>query len=192
MEREDQYVAQFLNILTDFMPLSLDILELVGRYLVTGKHAFLVFSAKFVIDNHYQLIKPRSRSRIWTTCSAIDRSRGVKVCIQKATKIFDDKIEVRQLLRETRLLRLLRRHENILSLLDLIPSPAGSPFDDVYVVTEYVDSDLFKVIRSKNALHEDHIHFLMFQLFSALKYCHAGPAKDEKSKNEVFVCLLFI
>ena len=44
---------------------------------------------------------------------------------------------------------------------------------DIYLVFEYMETDLHSVIRA-NILEEVHKKYIMYQLFKALKYLHSG------------------
>jgi len=59
-------------------------------------------------------------------------------------------------------------------LLDIINPTTMEEFTDVYLVLEYMQSDLHRVIYSDNELTEDHICFIIYQLLCALKYMHSA------------------
>lgn len=44
---------------------------------------------------------------------------------------------------------------------------------DIYLVFEYMETDLHSVIRA-NILEEVHKKYIMYQLFKSLKYLHSG------------------
>jgi serine/threonine protein kinase len=56
------------------------------------------------------------------------------------------------------------------------PAPAttarSSKLDRVYIVTEFVDTDLHRVIRSQQLLTPKHVQYFMFQALCALDYMH--------------------
>lgn len=55
---------------------------------------------------------------------------------------------------------------------------------DLYLVFEYMETDLHAVIRA-NILEEIHKQFIMYQLFKALKFMHSGELlhRDIKPSN---------
>ncbi len=54
-----------------------------------------------------------------------------------------------------------------------------------YLVFEYMETDLHKIIYSKNKLTDDHIQFFIYQMLSALKYLHSANVmhRDLKPSN---------
>mgnify|MGYP003877336033 FL=1 len=60
-------------------------------------------------------------------------------------------------------------HPNILKLSDIINPLPYEQFRDVYLVTEFMESDLEEVINSKQELSADHIQFFMYQIVCATK-----------------------
>lgn len=150
-----------------------------------GTHSFMVNSCKFVIDNFYQPLKPLGRGAYGVVCSAVDKSRGdKKVAIKKIQGAFEDLIDGKRILREVKLLRHFQ-HPNISGLIDLAPTPAGSPFEDLYIVLDFMETDLHKIIYSKNKLTDEHIQYFTYQILKGLKYIHSANVlhRDLKPSN---------
>jgi serine/threonine protein kinase len=66
----------------------------------------------------------------------------------------------------------------------LAPSSIGA-FDDVYLVTLRCDSDLHQIIRSGQALSDDHVQCFVYQTLCGLKYIHSANVlhRDIKPSN---------
>lgn len=45
-----------------------------------------------------------------------------------------------------------------------IQSPPVADFDDVYIVSELMDTDLHRVIYSRQKLTDDHVQFFLYQV----------------------------
>lgn len=67
------------------------------------------------------------------------------------------------------MMRYLGRHENVISLKDLVVSERE---DAIYVFMSLCDSDLHKIIVSKQTLTEAHYKHFMFQLLRGLRFAH--------------------
>jgi serine/threonine protein kinase len=87
------------------------------------------------------------------------------VAIKKIFDPFHDRTDCKRLLREIRLLRVLR-HPNVLHLLDILPptSLRCSVWKDVYLVTKLYDTNLHRVIYSGQPLSDEHIQYILWQV----------------------------
>lgn len=46
---------------------------------------------------------------------------------------------------------------------DVLPPPPKSPFNDIYVVYDLMDTDLHQIIRSTQPLSDDHHQYFIYQ-----------------------------
>ncbi len=92
-----------------------------------------------------------------TVCSF--QRGGEKVAVKKIQNAFDDLIDAKRILREIKILRKLD-HENIIKILDILP-PQGPDFEDIYIVTELMETDLHRVIYSKQTLTDEHFQYFL-------------------------------
>lgn len=150
----------------------------------TGYHSFMVNACKFTVDARYQPLKPLGRGAYGVVCSAQDKVTGRKVAIKKIPKAFDDLVDAKRILREIKLLRHFK-HENIVGLRDLIGPIEGEPFEDIYMILDFMETDLHKIIYSKNELTDEHIQYFIYQLLKGLKYIHSSHVihRDLKPSN---------
>ncbi|KAL4424349.1 hypothetical protein ABPG75_001650 [Micractinium tetrahymenae] len=147
---------------------------------------FRVSGSVFECPNIYQLVKPIGKGAYGIVCAAIDTRTNQQVAIKKIGDIFGNPLDARRTLREIQILRHVRGHTNIITLLDLFPPSVGlQDFRDVYMVYEIMDTDLHQVIRSPQPLSEEHVQFFVYQLLRGLKYLHTGGVvhRDLKPSN---------
>ncbi|KAL8250594.1 hypothetical protein R6Q59_034287 [Mikania micrantha] len=137
-----------------------------------GKHYFSMWKALFEIDTKYVPIKPIGRGAYGIVCSSVNRETNEKVAIKKIHNAFDNRIDALRTLRELKLLRYLR-HENVIRLKDVMVPIQRKSFKDVYLVYELMDTDLHQIIKSSQALTNDHCQYFLFQLLRGLKYLHS-------------------
>jgi len=79
--------------------------------------------------------------------SAEDKKSGKKVAIKKIPNWHQDLTDAKRILREVRLMRHFA-HENIIALEDLETPPNFEKFDDMYLMSELMETDLHRIIYS--------------------------------------------
>ena len=72
-------------------------------------------------------------------------------------------LETKRILREIRILKNLQ-HDNIIAIKDILNVGPRKQFQEIYLVSESMESDLHQIISSEQELSEDHIQFFMYQL----------------------------
>lgn len=98
---------------------------------------------------------------------------GEMLAIKKISKAFEHRIFAKRTLRELKILRNLQ-NENILKLFSIVLPKSRDQLQDIYLVTELVEGDLYSIIKSPQKLEEDHIKFIIYQILRALKYMHSA------------------
>ena len=145
---------------------------------------FMVCGHLFEVQARYAPIKPIGKGAYGVVCSARDVDTDARVAIKKIGNAFDNAVDAKRTLREIKLLRHLE-HENVIRIADVV-SPASLPnFRDVYVMYELMDTDLHQIIRSQQALSDDHCQYFVYQLLRGLKYVHSAGVlhRDLKPSN---------
>jgi mitogen-activated protein kinase 1/3 len=59
-------------------------------------------------------------------------------------------------------------------LTDLIPPRNYQQFNDVYIVTDLMETDLRQIVKSDQPLSDQHIQYFLYQILRALKYIHSA------------------
>jgi len=115
---------------------------------------------------------------------AIDKQKNIPVAIKRISEVFYDAHEAKKVLREIRLLRDFR-HPNIIWLHALVPPASMETFNDLWIVTDYMDGDLRRIIKSKKEIEPMRVKLYMAQLLAALHHVHALDSihRDLKPAN---------
>jgi serine/threonine protein kinase len=129
-----------------------------------GKHHYMLWRSVFEIDTKYIPIKPIGKGAYGVVCSARNSETGEKIAIKKITNAFENTTDARRTLREILLLRHLF-HENIIAVKDIMKPVGKYNFNDVYLVYELMDTDLHQIIRSSQALTDEHCQYFIYQVW---------------------------
>ncbi|KAL6594810.1 hypothetical protein ACP70R_048259 [Stipagrostis hirtigluma subsp. patula] len=142
------------------------------------------FFAEYGDVNRYEILEVIGKGSYGLVCSANDTQTGEKVAIKKIHNIFEHTSDAARILREIKLLRLLR-HPDIVEIKHIMLPPSKKDFKDIFVVFELMESDLHQVIKANDDLTREHYQFFLYQMLRALKYIHTANVyhRDLKPKN---------
>ncbi|AQL02008.1 MAP kinase 2 [Zea mays] len=144
-----------------------------------------IFGNVFEVTAKYKPpVLPIGKGAYGIVCSALNSETAEQVAIKKIANAFDNKIDAKRTLREIKLLRHMD-HENIVAIRDIIPPAQRAAFNDVYIAYELMDTDLHQIIRSNQALSEEHCQYFLYQILRGLKYIHSANVlhRDLKPSN---------
>lgn len=149
-----------------------------------GTHSFVVSGTTFHIDRKYKFLKPIGHGAYGVVISSENTETNDKVAIKKISKAFEDIVDAKRILREIKLLQHFD-HENIITIVDLLPPVSLDHFEDVYIISDLMETDLHRIIYSRQPLTDDHIQYFLYQILRALKYIHSANVlhRDLKPSN---------
>jgi serine/threonine protein kinase len=130
---------------------------------------------KFVIPKRYKIESVLGFGAYGVVVSALDTVTQERVAIKKINNVFSQGTEyAKRILREVKVLKHFRHHDNIICLKSLILPRSFEEFNDVYIVTDLMDDSLKGFLSKQVELTEQQIQFLMYQLLRSLKYIHSA------------------
>jgi serine/threonine protein kinase len=151
-----------------------------GRYVL-----YNVYGNQFEVPSKYvPPLRPIGRGAYGIVCAAKNAETNEDVALKKIGNAFENRIDAKRILREIKLLRHMD-HENVIAIKDIVRPPQRENFNDVYIVTELMDTDLHQIIRSNQPLTDDHCQYFLYQLLRGLKYVHSANVlhRDLKPSN---------
>ena len=149
-----------------------------------NKHSFTFAGSTFIVDKKYEFIKRLGQGAYGVVCSCLDKDTNKKVAIKKIPNAFEDLIDAKRIVREIKLLHFFK-HKNIIALVDVAKPESKTGFDDIYFATELMETDLHKVIYSKQNLTDAHIQYFIYQILTGTYYMHNANVvhRDLKPSN---------
>jgi hypothetical protein len=149
-------------------------------------HSFKAGKETFTIPDRYSFLRTVGSGAYGVVISAQDAKNDRSVAIKMVPRAFNDEVDAKRILREIKLMKHLH-HENIVSILDMIPPQAQylDDFNDVYIVADLMETDLHRIIYSKQTLSIDHVQYFVYQMMRGLKYIHSANVihRDLKPSN---------
>jgi tRNA A-37 threonylcarbamoyl transferase component Bud32 len=159
------------------------IVTAIGPY---QSHSFAGGKHTFTVDKRYSLIRVIGSGAYGVVISSNDTKTDTNVAIKMVPKCFSDEIDAKRILREIKLLKHFR-HDNIVQIMDMMPPNVKclEDFTDVYIVADLMETDLHRIIYSKQKLSMDHVQYFVYQVMRGLKYIHSCKVlhRDLKPSN---------
>lgn len=138
-----------------------------------NKNTFTVSGINFKIDERYEFNKQIGIGSYSIVCSCYDKKESRNVAIKKISNAFDDINDARRIFREMKLLRYFN-HDNIIPLLDIQKPDNKTGYNDVYIITELMETDLHRVIYSRQELSDEHIQYFIYQILRGVLFLHSA------------------
>ena len=138
------------------------------------------------IDSHigkkYEIRRRLGKGAYGVVWKATDRRTGTVVAVKKIFDAFRNRTDAQRTFREIVFLKEFGNHPNIIQLLNV---HRASNDKDLYLVFEFMETDLHHVIKKGNILKGIHKQYIMYQLFKATQFLHSGNVihRDQKPSN---------
>ncbi|CAK85439.1 unnamed protein product (macronuclear) [Paramecium tetraurelia] len=151
---------------------------------INGRNIYEIGGTQFVVDERYECHKQIGHGAYGVVCSGVDLVKNKKVAIKKIQNAFEDLIDAKRIVREIKLLQFFQ-HENVISLFDILKPESRTGYNDIYIITELMETDLHRVIYSRQELTDEHIQYFMYQTLRGLLYIHSANVmhRDLKPSN---------
>ncbi|RPD64429.1 kinase-like protein [Lentinus tigrinus ALCF2SS1-7] len=147
-----------------------------------GYHALMSsFGKVFHVEKRWKLIRELGSGAYGFVISAADEISGEPVAIKMVTRALEKVALAKRVLREITLLRHFA-HENITGLIDVDCTPDMS---EIYIFMEPMEADLHQIIKSGQALTNEHVQYFVYQILRGMKYIHSASVvhRDLKPGN---------
>lgn len=138
-----------------------------------------------LLANRYRLNQVIGEGAYGVVASAQDMVTGGEVAVKRIQRVLESYPMATRILRELKFLRLLRGHDNVIDVKDILVPSDRDRFNDTFVVFELMPCDLAHVVSSSAPLNAANVKYLMFQLLRGIHYLHAAGVlhRDLKPSN---------
>eukprot|EP00758_Cryptobia_borreli_P001739 Tbor_TRINITY_DN2491_c0_g1::TRINITY_DN2491_c0_g1_i1::g.2576::m.2576/K19603/MAPK15; mitogen-activated protein kinase 15 len=132
------------------------------------------------IIRKYEIQSQLGKGAYGVVWRAIDRRTKQTVAVKKIFDAFQNSTDAQRTYREVMFLQALK-HDNIIKLINVHRADNDK---DIYLVFEFMETDLHNVIRAK-ILEDVHKQYVIYQLLRTLKYLHSAELlhRDMKPSN---------
>eukprot|EP00941_MAST-03F_sp_MAST-3F-sp1_P000073 g73.t1 len=136
------------------------------------------------VGRRYNMVKLLGRGSYGEVGEAYDRKTGARVAIKRMPDIVLDQVDALRVYRELYILRRMKSRY-VCKLIDVVLPPSGASFKDLYMVFEFLDTDLYKLIMSPQYLTLAHVQSFCYQLLCGVNYIHSTRCihRDLKPAN---------
>eukprot|EP00931_Biecheleriopsis_adriatica_P108193 TRINITY_DN82532_c0_g1_i1.p1 TRINITY_DN82532_c0_g1~~TRINITY_DN82532_c0_g1_i1.p1 ORF type:complete len:402 (-),score=54.51 TRINITY_DN82532_c0_g1_i1:53-1258(-) len=143
-----------------------------------------VLGSTFQAPKRFTVLEAVGQGAYGVVCSAKDDNTGDTVAIKKIESAFDDITFAKRTLRELKILRHLQ-HENLIDIRYVFLPGLKSNFEDIYVISELMETDLASILKSPQPLSDEHCQFFIYQILRGLKFVHSAGVihRDLKPRN---------
>jgi len=128
----------------------------------------------------YELIENVGKGAYGVVWKALDKKTSEIVAVKKIFDAFQNSTDAQRTYREIMYLQRMN-HENVIGLSNVLRADNDK---DIYIVNEYMETDLHAVIRA-NVLEDVQIRYIIYQILRGLKYLHSAGIvhRDIKPSN---------
>eukprot|EP00930_Biecheleria_cincta_P067787 TRINITY_DN5466_c0_g4_i2.p1 TRINITY_DN5466_c0_g4~~TRINITY_DN5466_c0_g4_i2.p1 ORF type:complete len:401 (-),score=80.30 TRINITY_DN5466_c0_g4_i2:541-1743(-) len=145
---------------------------------------YLVHGINFEVSKRYNVLEQVGQGAYGIVCAAEDEVSNEHVAVKKIENAFEHITFTKRTLRELRILRHLQ-HENLLDVRNIFLAGSKEDFEDIYVISELMETDLASILKSTQPLSDDHCQFFLYQILRGMKYVHSAHVihRDLKPRN---------
>lgn len=148
-------------------------------------HQFVINGVRYQLAEKYRMVKIVGKGTYGEVIAASDFVNGGTFAIKKLANFARHPKVALLALREIRLLRALGAHPCLMAVHELQKPLDYAHFEDLYLIQPLMETDLCRVIHSKERISDEQMQYFIYQLLCGLHYLHSADVlhRDLKPSN---------
>jgi mitogen-activated protein kinase 1/3 len=123
------------------------------------------------LSSRYEVISELGVGSYGNVREAEDKKTLKRVAIKQVCNVFNDLVDSKRILREITLLRIMNS-PFVVKIVNIV-RPQSEFFNKIYIIFEYSQADLKKLIKSSSHLEEHQVRLILYQILCGVKYIHS-------------------
>ncbi|DAZ99174.1 TPA: hypothetical protein N0F65_008207 [Lagenidium giganteum] len=148
-------------------------------------HQFVINGVRYQLAEKYRMVKIVGKGTYGEVIAASDFVNGGTYAVKKLGQFLRHPKVAMLALREIKLMNEIGVHPCLMEIHELQKPLDYDHFEDLYIIQPLMETDLCRIIHSKEHLSDDQIQYFIYQLLCGINYLHSANVlhRDLKPSN---------
>uniref|UniRef100_M4BS48 CMGC/MAPK protein kinase n=1 Tax=Hyaloperonospora arabidopsidis (strain Emoy2) TaxID=559515 RepID=M4BS48_HYAAE len=148
-------------------------------------HQFIINGVRYQLAEKYRMVKVVGKGTYGEVIAASDFVNGGTFAIKKLGQFLRHPKVALLALREIKLMSEIGTHPCLMGFHELQRPLDYEHFEDLYIIQPLMETDLCRIIHSKESLSDDQVQYFLYQMMCGIHYLHSADVlhRDIKPSN---------